>query len=97
MVIKMSDTQTSSGILEDMLEKMKFFNIGVFSREERLKRIETCVACDKFEPIKMECGVCKCSIAPMVLMHSKSCLEGKWISDDPDDPSEGVQNIYHGD
>lgn len=96
MVIKMSDQQ-EVGILEGLLDEMRNFNIGLFNREERLRRIEICVACPNFEPVKVKCGICRCSIAPMVLMHSHSCPDGRWVTDDPNDPSEDAQTYFKGD
>ena len=86
---------TAPQLLLDLFTfELKDFNIGLWNDEAREARIQICQACENFQPTTNTCGICNCSISFMVMMRSKDCVIGKWISDDPNDPTEDAQNKY---
>lgn len=83
-------------LLETFTEQLKDFNLGIWNKESRESRIRICQGCENFEPETNTCGICNCNIGFMVMMRSKSCVIGKWVTDDPNDPTEDAQTIYTG-
>jgi len=47
-------------------------------KDEAVKRMKTCIQCEKFLPLTKQCSVCNCFMPAKVLVPGLHCPEEKW-------------------
>ncbi len=50
----------------------------VVSNDTYIKRVSTCLDCDKYNSQEDTCGICGCYIDKNALWDSESCPDNKW-------------------
>lgn len=66
-------------LYDTLMDELKAFNLGAFSKPEQERRIGLCQSCDQYSgDAKHTCAICKCNINWKVLFMENACPKGKW-------------------
>ena len=66
-------------IYEILVEELKTFELGVFSKEEQERRIAICQSCEEYTgDEEHKCNKCQCNIKWKVMLMCNGCPKGKW-------------------